>query len=154
MYTITEKVEKLSPARNSDRVLKLGKEKIEKWQAVSDMDFTRNCVFVDEARFNLHTERNYDLSRKGTPTNSVVPKPKDITISIAGAILQAGVIDISSKKPHAVSTFKNRKANDTMATVIYKSRVRTNTEHFLATASTDKGTTAGSSKFSRSELGL
>lgn len=86
----------------------MGKEKIEELQPVSDMDFTRNCVFVDEARFNLYTERNYDLSRKDTPTNSVVPKPKDITISIAGAILQTGVIDISSKKPHAVSHLKEK----------------------------------------------
>ena len=37
---------------------------------------------------------------------------------ILGVISQAGFIDMSLKKPQAVSAFKKRKANDTTATVI------------------------------------
>src|ERR1700731_4018236 len=53
-----KKLEKLPAARNSDRVLKLRKEKIEEWEAMSAMDFVRNCVFIDEEGFNQRTQRN------------------------------------------------------------------------------------------------
>ena|ERR1700722_3261039 len=113
-----KKLEKLHAARNSDRALKLRMEKIEEWEAMSEMDFARNCVFIYEAGFILHTQRNYGRSQKGTPTKSVLPTAKGITITTLGFISQAGVIDISLKKPQAVSTFKKRKANDTTVTGI------------------------------------
>jgi hypothetical protein len=56
---------------------------------------------------------------------------KGITITILGAISQAGVIDISLRKPQAVSISKKRKANDTRAMVV-SGRVGTRAEHFLA----------------------
>jgi hypothetical protein len=82
------------------------------------MDFAKICVSIDEAGFNLHTQRNYSRFRKGTSAKRVVPTAKGFIITIVGAISQAGVIDISLKKPQAVSTFKKRKGNDTTATVI------------------------------------
>src|ERR1700730_11710646 len=85
-----KKLEKLHAARNSDRALKLRMEKIEEWEAMSDMDFARNCVFIYEAGFILHTQRNYGRSRKGTPTKSVLPTAKGITITTLGSISQAG----------------------------------------------------------------
>src|SRR6202051_5022312 len=91
--------------------------------------FTLNCVFIDEAGFNLHTQRNYGRSRKGTPAKGTVPTAKGITITILEAISQAGVIDICLKKP-AVSIFNKRKTNDSKATVV-SGRVGTRTEHFL-----------------------
>ena len=92
--------------------------------------FTLNCVFIDEAGFNLHTQRNYGRSRKGTPAKGTIPTSKGVTITILGALSQAGVIDISLRKPQAVSVSKKRKANDTTATVV-SGRVGTRTEHFL-----------------------
>ena|ERR1700731_2855322 len=80
--------------------------------------FTLNCVFIDEAGFNLHTQRNYGRSRKGTPAKGTIPTSKGVTITILGVISQAGVIDISLRKPQAVSVSKKRKANDTTATVV------------------------------------
>ena len=126
-----KKLQKLPEARNSNRVLKLRKEKIEEWEAISELDYASNCVFIDEAGFNLHTQRNYGRSRKGTPARAVVPTTKGITITILVAISQAGVIDISLKKPQAVSASKKRKANDAKAMVV-SGRVGTRTEHFLA----------------------
>jgi hypothetical protein len=76
-------------------------------------------------------KRNYGRSRKGTPAKGIVPTAKVITITILGAISQAGVIDISLKKPQAVSISKKRKANDAKAMVV-SGRVGTRTEHFLA----------------------
>jgi transposase len=125
-----KKLEKIPAARNSERVLKLRRERIEEWEAIPELDFAKNCVFIDEAGFNLHTQRNYGCSRKGTPAKGIVPTAKGITITILGAISQAGVIDISLKKPQAVSMSKKRKANDTKAMMI-RGQVGTRTEHFL-----------------------
>jgi hypothetical protein len=124
-----KKLQKLPAARNSNRVLRLRKEKVEDWESTPDLDFTRNCVFIDEAGFNLHTQRNYGRSRNGTPAKGTIPTAKGVTITILGAISQAGVIDISLRKPQAVSVSKKRKANDTTAMVV-SGRVGTRTEHF------------------------
>jgi len=113
-----KKLEKLPATRNSDRVLRLRRERIEEWEATPELDYGKNCVFIDEAGFNLHTQRNYGRSRKGTPAKGIVPTAKGITITILGAISQAGVIDISLRKPQAVSISKKRKANDTRAMVV------------------------------------
>jgi transposase len=125
-----KKLVKLPAARNSDRVLKLRRERIEEWEANPELDYRKNCVFIDEAGFNLHTQRSYGRSRKGTPAKGIVPTAKGITITILGAISQAGVIDISLKKPQATSISKKRRANDTTAMVV-NGRVGTRTEHFL-----------------------
>jgi hypothetical protein len=71
-----------------------------------DLDFARNCVFIDEAGFNLHTQRNHGRSRKGAPAKGIVPTEKGITFTLLGAISQT------------VSTSKMREANDATATVV------------------------------------
>jgi hypothetical protein len=87
----------------------LRKEKVEDWEAMPDLDFCKNCIFNDEAWFNLNTQRNYGRSRKWTPAKGTVPTAKGITITILGTISQAGVIDISLKKPQAVAISKRSK---------------------------------------------
>jgi hypothetical protein len=125
-----KKLEKWPAARNSDRVVNLRKEKVEDWEATPDLDFCKNGIFNDEAWFNLHTQRNYGRSRKWTPGKGTVPTAKGITITILGAISQAGVIDISLKKPQAVAISKKSKENDAKAMVL-SGRVGTRTEPFL-----------------------
>jgi hypothetical protein len=85
-----QKLEKLPATRNSDRVLRLRRERIEEWEATPELDYGNNCVFIDEAGFNLHTQRNYGRSRKETPAKGIVPTAKGITITVLGAISQAG----------------------------------------------------------------
>ena len=93
-------------------------EKIEEWEAMSGMDFARNCVFIYEGRIHsAYTATLWSLSKRH-PTKSVLPTAKGITITILGSISQVVVIDILLKKPQAVSTFKKREANDTTATAI------------------------------------
>ena len=74
---------------------------------------------------------NYGRSRKGTPAKGIVPTTKGISITILGALSQAGVIDISLKKPQAVAISKKCKENDAKAMVL-SGLVGTRTEHFLA----------------------
>ena len=67
---------------------------------------------------------------KVPPAKGIIPTARDVTITILGAISDAGVIDISLKKPQAVSISKKRKTNDTTARVV-SDRIGTRTEHFL-----------------------
>jgi hypothetical protein len=46
---------------------------------------------------------------KGSPDKVTVPNARDITVSILGTISEAGLIDISLKKPQAASMLKKRR---------------------------------------------
>jgi hypothetical protein len=67
-----KKLEKLTTARNSERVVVLRKEKIQEWKAAGS-DFCKNCVFIDEAEVNLYAQRNHGCSRKCTPAKGIIP---------------------------------------------------------------------------------
>jgi len=121
-----KKLEKLPAARNADRVINLRKEKVEEWEAMQDLDFARNCVFIDEWRFNLHIQRNSGRSLKGTPARGTVPTGRDVTVSMLGAISEAGVIDISLKKPQTAKVVKTTKGNGKGVTAV-NGRVGTRT---------------------------
>jgi len=46
---------------------------------------------------------------KGSPAKGIIPTARYVTITILGAISDAGVIDISLRKPQAISTSKKRR---------------------------------------------
>lgn len=72
------------------------------------LEFVKNCVFIDEAGFNLYTQRNHGRSYKGKPAKNIVPTGKDVTFTILGAIPQAGIINVGVKKPESASSKKER----------------------------------------------
>ena len=123
-------LQKLPAARNSDRVLKLRRERIEQWEAIAELDYGKNCVFIDEAGFNLHTQRNYSRSRKGTPAKGIVPTTKRYHHNYPGCHFTSRRNRYIVEKPEAMSVTKKRKANDTKAMVV-SGRVGTRTEYFL-----------------------
>lgn len=79
--------------RNAPRTILQRKNIISEWIKDSNMDYTSNCVFVDEAGFNMHLRRNFGRSKKGVPPKAVIPTNRGITISIIGAICGRGVIE-------------------------------------------------------------
>jgi hypothetical protein len=102
-----------------------------KWESIQYIDFTKNCVLIDEAGFSMHTSRKFGRSLRGTSAKDIVPTGRSVTASILGTISHAGVIDIPLRKPKTASTSKKRKANGKSATVI-TGRIGTRTEHYLA----------------------
>jgi hypothetical protein len=46
---------------------------VEEWESIQYIDFTKNCVLIDEAGFNMHTSRNFGRSLRGTPAKGIVP---------------------------------------------------------------------------------
>ncbi|KAG1356830.1 hypothetical protein G6F63_000219 [Rhizopus arrhizus] len=125
-----KKLEKISVARNSEETLKKRKETILQWLADKEMDFENNCVFLDEAGFNLHMTRTRGWSKKGAPAKTTVPASKGTTITILSAISSASVIDISLRKPIMVSGAKKRKVDGKVVTTTAK--VGTRAEHYLS----------------------
>lgn len=90
-----KKLEKRTEYRNSDKTFLKRKIAVESWLADSYMDFEKNCIFIDEAGFNLHISRMRGWSKVGKPARTKIPKNKGTTITILGAISSQGVIDIS-----------------------------------------------------------
>ena len=105
-----KKLEKLPEKRNSEEVKLKRREAVLEWMGTKDIDFEKNCVFLDEAGFNLHISRSRGWSKKGKPAKSIVPTSRGTSITILGAISAQGVIGISLRKPITVAGSKKKKS--------------------------------------------
>lgn len=125
-----KKLEKLTEYRNSDETLMKRKTTVQSWLSDYEMDFEKNCVFIDEAGFNLHISRTRGWSKVSEPAKTVVTKNKGTTVTILGAISSQGAIDISMRKPVIVTGIKKRKADGKI--VATTAKIGTRNEHFLS----------------------
>ncbi|KAG0738000.1 hypothetical protein G6F23_010000 [Rhizopus arrhizus] len=96
--------------RNSEEKIQERLDWIRKWEK-TDIDFTRNCVFLDESTFHINLKRSMAWSRKGTPAVVTVPKTRATTTTILGAISAEGLIKCSLRLPQLTSN-KKRKRGD------------------------------------------
>jgi transposase len=132
-----KKLDKIVAARNSENTLKQRRERVLEWMGDKEMNWFGNCVFIDEAGFNMHIRRNFGRSKRGLPAKIVLPSNRGITITIIGAICEKGVIDLTLRKPKAVqkkgASNKKRKRDDGEAAEVSKAnaRIGTRSEHFL-----------------------
>jgi hypothetical protein len=69
-----------------------------KWKD-SNLDFTKNCVFIDEARFHINMRNNWARPKKGSPAIVKRPTTRAITHTIIGAIHSSSVVHVEMKKP-------------------------------------------------------
>ncbi|KAG1135159.1 hypothetical protein G6F37_012923 [Rhizopus arrhizus] len=96
--------------RNSEEKIQERLDWVRKWEK-TDMDFTRNCVFLDESAFHINLKRSMAWSRKGTPAVVTVPKTRATTMTILGAISAEGLIKCSLRLPQLPYN-KKRKRGD------------------------------------------
>ncbi|CEJ05593.1 hypothetical protein RMCBS344292_19531 [Rhizopus microsporus] len=96
--------------RNSEEKIQERLDWIRKWEK-ADMDFTRNCVFLDESAFHISLKRSMAWSKKGTPAVVTVLKTRATTTTILGAISAEGLIKCSLRLPQPPSN-KKRKRGD------------------------------------------
>jgi transposase len=85
-------------ARNSDDNLQTRYEWFMKWKD-SDLDYTKNCVFIDEAGFNINMRNNWARSAVRTPAPVEIEKTRSPSHIIIGAIHCSSVIHVVMKKP-------------------------------------------------------
>ncbi|CEP13721.1 hypothetical protein [Parasitella parasitica] len=64
-----------------------------KWKG-SNLDFTKNCVFIDEAGFHINMRNNWARSKKGSPAIVKRPKTRAITHTVIGAIYHGWLEDL------------------------------------------------------------
>lgn len=89
--------------RNSERIIDAGERAVRKW-IEEGVDFLQNCVFMDEAGFNLQMTRSRAWSKKGTPAKVTVPTQKGTNVSIVGCISPFGTINLSKVEPMKAET--------------------------------------------------
>ncbi|KAI8095124.1 uncharacterized protein B0P05DRAFT_524806 [Gilbertella persicaria] len=84
---------------------------IETWLASKDMDFEKNCVFVGEASYSMHTSRHHGWKNRTKNGEAVIAPPPvptnsmgGVSIFILGAISAKGVINVSTRKATTVTT--------------------------------------------------
>lgn len=71
--------------RNDPKKIQARHRWVEVWNE-TDMDYLRNCVFIDEATFHVIMKRSVAWSKKGERAVVVVPKTRAKTTTILGAI--------------------------------------------------------------------
>lgn len=100
-------------ARNNDVNIEKRYNWILQWRN-SDMDYMKNCVFIDESGFHINLRRSMAWADKGETPIVKVATTRAITHSILGAICAAGVVNTSIRKPN-VKRSKKRKTGSTSA---------------------------------------
>lgn len=97
---LTVKRATLQPlARNSPDNLEKRHSWIKKWAETTDMNYLQNCVFVDEAGFNINMRSSNARSIRGTPAIVETSTTRAITHTILGAITANDIIAIEIREP-------------------------------------------------------
>jgi hypothetical protein len=66
----------------------------------TDINYLRNCVFVDEAAFNINMRAPYGRSLSGTPAIVETSSTRAISHTILGAIISSqGVVSVEVREP-------------------------------------------------------
>ncbi|CEI99599.1 hypothetical protein RMCBS344292_13684 [Rhizopus microsporus] len=97
--------------RNSEEKIQQGYDWVQKWQQ-TDLDFTTNCVFLDESAFHINLKRGMAWSKKGTLAIVTIPTTKANATSILGAISAAGLINVSLRVPKRIKKRKLGRETD------------------------------------------
>lgn len=96
---ITVKKPTFEPAaRNSEANLQARYNWYMEWKD-TDLDFAKNCVFIDESGFHINMRNNWARSTVGTPAIVKTPRTRSPSHTIIGAIHCSSVIHVSLKKP-------------------------------------------------------
>ncbi|KAG0965562.1 hypothetical protein G6F25_008408 [Rhizopus arrhizus] len=108
-YTL-KRITKIPAKRNSPDVIELRFRAVEAWMKDSNISFMQNCIFIDEAGFNLHTVRSQGRSKKDKPAKVIVATTRGPSVSILGAICSLGAVNIGLKITKAGTKWKEFKA--------------------------------------------
>ncbi|OAD76844.1 hypothetical protein PHYBLDRAFT_165344 [Phycomyces blakesleeanus NRRL 1555(-)] len=125
-----KKLEKLPEKRDDVSTIVMRRDRILEWQQLADFNYLSNCVFIDEAGFNMHIKRTFGRSVSGTPAKTTVLTQRGVSITILSAMCERGIVSLSLKKPTAVATKKKRKL-DIYTNVEVNGRIGTRTQHYL-----------------------
>ncbi|KAG2198142.1 hypothetical protein INT47_001540 [Mucor saturninus] len=89
---------KYTMERDALRTVELRFSIVSQWKAAG-VNFSENCVFVDEAGFNSQLMRSRAWSKKGEPALVKVHTQKGVNINIVGCISSFGTVCFSKVEP-------------------------------------------------------
>ncbi|KAG1167311.1 hypothetical protein G6F55_009242 [Rhizopus delemar] len=118
-------------ARNSPDDLEKRHSWIKKWVETTDMNCLQNCVFVDEAGFNINMRSPCARSIRGTSATVETPTTRAITHTILVTITANDIIAIKIREPLKPKKAKidgGRKRKKPSAKNMYKGTV---TGHYI-----------------------
>lgn len=119
-------------ARNSQKNLEARANWVNEWQQ-KGLHFMQNCVFLDEAGFDVNMRRTRGWAQRGKPAIEETPSARGVSHTIIGAISAYGVVNVSLREPGNVKKrrvvgAKKRKAPEGAVSAIPKG---TTTGHFM-----------------------
>ena len=84
--------------RNSVGTIQMRFEWFMEWKD-SNLDFTKNCIFIDEAGFHINMRNNRTRSKSGSSAIVKQPKTRAQLHIIIGAIRSSNVVHVVIRKP-------------------------------------------------------
>jgi hypothetical protein len=81
------------------RIPKNATNELKKWVEATGMNYLTNCVFVDEAGFNINMRSLNTRSIRDTPAVVETPTTRAITHTILGVITAQDVISLEIREP-------------------------------------------------------
>jgi hypothetical protein len=84
-------------ARSSEKSLNARAEWLEKW-VYSGMDYLKNCVFIDESRFDINMRRSRNWAARDPPVVVTSPSAKAVLHTIIGTISAFSIVNISLRE--------------------------------------------------------
>ncbi|OAD69431.1 hypothetical protein PHYBLDRAFT_66346 [Phycomyces blakesleeanus NRRL 1555(-)] len=104
-----KKLKKLPEKRDNVSTIEMRQDRILEWQQLVDFNYLSNCVFIDEAGFNMHIKRTFGCSVSGTPAKTTVLTQRDVSITILGAMF-------TTKKKRKLDIYTNVEVNGQIGT--------------------------------------
>ncbi|KAG1509243.1 hypothetical protein G6F47_001604 [Rhizopus delemar] len=119
-------------ARNSQKNLEARANWVKQWQQ-KGLHFMKNCVFLDEAGFDVNMRRSRGWAQRGKPAIEETTSARGVSHTVIGAISAYGIVNVSLREPGNVKKrrvvgAKKRKAPEGVAAAIPKG---TTTGHFV-----------------------
>lgn len=97
-------------ARNSEDTRELRRQFVERL-VEQNIDYRRQCVFIDESGFLKTIVRPVAWSKKGTPATVTVATSQGANLSILGCISRHGIIALSQQVPERPQSKKRKVAS-------------------------------------------
>ncbi|KAI8329776.1 hypothetical protein EDC96DRAFT_417588, partial [Choanephora cucurbitarum] len=89
---------KYTPEETTEDLVEARYQAVKAWGEMG-VDFMKNCIFVDQAGFNVHLARIGTGSNKGVHTTTKLHTVKGASFSLMGSISPFGVIGMSKVEP-------------------------------------------------------
>ncbi|KAG1054585.1 hypothetical protein G6F43_003415 [Rhizopus delemar] len=84
--------------RNSQKTLEARANWIEEWQN-KGLHFMKNCVFLDEAGFDVNMRRSRGWTQRGKPAIEERASARGVSHTVIGAVSALGVVNVSMREP-------------------------------------------------------